>query len=527
MKVGEAAIRLLEAYGVRHVFGIPGVHNLELYRALADCSTIEAVTARHEQGAAFMADAYARVTGRPGVCLPITGPGLTNAMTPIAQAWHDSIPLFVLASTTDTTALYRQQGTLHDVPDQAALTETITNMSTTLQHPNDLPKVFHDAWMSMVSDHPRPVQVAIPVDLLEQECESFAELPLSLSKLSPPTGALDGATNLLAEAERPVIVAGGGAVDAGTELVEFATAVDAPIVLTGNAKGVVPGSHPLCVGARLPVEPVLSMVEHADVIVAVGTELSEVQLHVGRPLAVSGALIRIDVDALQLHNPLPATAPIRGDVALVLAELTAGLESWKPLAEDRASGVVSETLANLEWSREIRNQQPWLDAVADSVPQNAIWSLDSTQLAYSLHHYVDLDQPRSWLAPYGLGTLGPAIPMAVGAKVAEPERPAIAVVGDGGILFTISELATAVDLGRQLTVILWDNRGYGEIRDSMDRVDIPHIGTETTAHDLAEISRGFGCKAVNIETPEQLKSAIEESIGYKGTTVIVARVTGT
>ncbi len=178
------------------------------------------------------------------------------------------------------------------------------------------------------------------------------------------------------------------------------------------------------------------------------------------------------------------------------------------------------------WSDQTEAHRPWLDAIHAALPRDRVVVLDSTQLAYSAHHYVPASTSRSWIAPYGFGTLGNAVPMAIGAKLGAPDRAVIAIAGDGGILFTISELATAVDLELTLPIIVWDNAGYGEIRDWFDRAGAPRVGTETTAHDLQTIARGFGCRTSQPQSPEEPRRSVVDALAHAGPTVIHIRAPG-
>jgi thiamine pyrophosphate-dependent acetolactate synthase large subunit-like protein len=210
-----------------------------------------------------------------------------------------------------------------------------------------------------------------------------------------------------------------------------------------------------------------------------------------------------------------------GDAGAVLPALLGALreEGRVPPAGDGA-GRVREALGGMAWTADSEEHMPWLDALQQALPVDRIVALDSTKLAYTAHHYLPAEQPRSWLAPYGFGTLGTALPMAIGAKLAFPDRPVAAVAGDGGLLFTIAELATAVDLRLALPLVVWDNRGYGEIRDSFDRAAAPRMGTETTAHDLLAIAAGFGCATAEASTPEMLGEAVAAGLAYHRPTVI-------
>jgi thiamine pyrophosphate-dependent acetolactate synthase large subunit-like protein len=520
MRVGEAVVEALAELDTELVFGIPGVHTIELYRGIARCG-LRAVTARHEQGAGFMADGYARATGRPGVCVLITGPGVTNALTPMAQAYHDSVPLFVLASATRRSDLGRRRGPLHDLPDQAELLRGVTSFSETVTDSAELGPALRRAWTAMLSSRRRPVHLALPVDMLEAECEPLRKVP-SGTPDAPDGEALRRAAALLARARRPVLLLGGGAVDAGRPAADLATLLDAPVALTGNAKGAVPSSHPLCLGALLPFRSVQELIADADVALFVGTELSEVDvIYSGRRLRFSGSVVRVDIDPAQLDNGVRATCGVVGDARRVLPALLGALREQErvPPAGDGA-GRVREALRGIAWTADSKAHMPWLDALQRALPANRLLALDSTKLAYTAHHYLPAEQPRSWLAPYGFGTLGTALPMAIGAKLALPDRPVASVTGDGGLLFTIAELATAVDLRLPLPVLVWDNRGYGEIRDSFDRAAAPRVGTETTAHDLLAIAAGFGCATAEASTPEMLGEAVAAGLAAHRPTVI-------
>ena len=521
MRVGEALGEELRALGVELVFGIPGVHTIELYRGI-ERAGIRAITPRHEQGAGFMADGYARVSGRPGVCVLITGPGVTNAMTPIAEAFHDSVPLLILASTTERALLGAGRGPLHDVPDQALLVASITGFSEISPEPAEAVGALRRAWASLHAGRPRPAHLAVPVDVLGLEAgASAAPAPGEAGQApAPPAGELERAAALLAAAERPALLLGGGAVDAGPQATALAERLGAPVALTGNAKGVLPSSHPLCLGATLPFAPVQELVCGADVAVLAGTELSEVDwLYSGAAPRFTGKVIRIDIDPGQLRRGTEAAVALEGDAARTLGRLGSALPDARPPGPD-AEARVRAALADLEWTEQSRSHLPWLDAIDAALPTDRIVALDSTQPAYTAHHYLGAERPRSWLAPYGLGTLGPALPMAIGAKLAAPERPVLALAGDGGLLFTIAELATAVDLGLALPLVVWDNRGYGEIRDSFERAGAPAIGTETTARDLPAIAAGFGCATASPSTPEELTAAIATALGADRPTLI-------
>jgi acetolactate synthase-1/2/3 large subunit len=513
LKFGEAIIDLLSReYGVDVIFGIPGVHNIELYRGLHR-SGVKAISPRHEQGAGFMADGWSIVTGKPGICVLISGPGLTNVLTPIAQAYHDSRPMLVIASTTPTDALGKSFGPLHDLPDQAAVARSVCAFSETVTDPSTLPELIERAWNVFTSARPRPVHIAIPMDVLAQTCEPFVRKHIAASKPVAHDSDAAKALDIINSSQTPVIIAGGGAIDASTQLVALAEALDAPVLLTGNAKGVMPSDHPLCAGNCLVFGRVQKDIESADVVIVIGTEISDTDLYNdGRALQFGGKVIRIDIDPDQINRRTTPTVGIVGDAAQTMAKLTRGITVRNPKTgaqraqqwRDHARAKTSDTFT------------PWLKVIEQWLPDNAIVALDSTQLGYSAHWWLPALHSRSWLAPYGFGTLGCALPMAIGASVAAPDRPVLAIAGDGGWLFTVAEMAAAKDLASDIVMILWDNSGYEQIRTSFDDVQAPRMGVDVSSHDPSAIARGFGWNAVDVTTPDQLATVLDTALAHGG-----------
>ena len=516
MRVGEAIIDLLvREYDLDTVFGIPGVHNIELFRGLHS-SGVRVVAPRHEQGAGFMADGWSITTGKPGVCALISGPGLTNVITPIAQAYHDSRAMLVLASTTPTNALGKKFGPLHDLDDQSAVVRTVTAFSETVIDPSQLPQLIERAWNVFTSSRPRPVHLAIPTDVLEQFVEPFTRVTTNVAKPVAQASDIQRAAQLLAAAKRPMIVAGGGAINSGATLAEIASLIDSPIVLTGNAKGVVPSSHPLCVGSALVIPRVQEEIEQSDVVLVAGSELSDADLYNGgRALQFTGKVVRIDIDAEQMKRRVLPEISLLGDSFLTLTSLTQELKSLGISSSN--SGSSRATNLRLSTRAGVRQDLlPWIDAMEQVIPVGTAVALDSTQLAYAAHTVMACDTARSWLAPFGFGTLGCALPMAIGAAIANPVTPVLAIVGDGGWLFTVAEMAAAIDEGVDIVMVLWDNRGYAQIRESFDDVHAPRMGVDVSSHDPTAIARGFGWNAVDVTTVEAFSIVLAEAFERRG-----------
>lgn len=523
MSFGSEAIRLLQQYDVDTIFGIPGVHTIEYYRGVQETG-IRSVVARHEQGAGFMADAYSRIANKPGVCILVSGPGVLNAVTPIAQAWHDSIPMLVLAASTETSLRGRNRGPLHDIPDQALLLKQLTNQSITVTNPDEFPSILARVYHTWATQRSRPVHISIPTDLLTKDVSKFKKLEMDVTLLRPSESQIKEFSILVAASEKPIIVVGGGALGAVDAIRSLAEKLSAVIINTGNARGILPSAHPLSAGTILPFQGARNLIAESDLVIAIGTEFSEVDyIYTGKTLPITNNLVRVDIDSTQLNSGYPATLAILSD-AREFAIAVAHTSSKANFEERRSATTQAQT--EVQWTAQSISHFPWIDAISSSIPGDTIVSIDSTQLAYTAHHYMPWSDAGTWLAPYGLGTLGPALPMGIGAKVAAPERPILVLAGDGGSLFTISEMATAFDVGGAIVIIIWDNAGYGEIRDSFDRASAVRTGVDIRTYDLVMIANGFGMKSSRVFTPDQLASALVKAFNAKVPTVIVVTEPG-
>jgi len=514
---GEALVTLLEEYGVQYVFGIPGVHTVELYRGIA-ASSIRHVTPRHEQGAGFMADGYARVTGKPGVCFIITGPGMTNIATAMAQAYADSIPMLVISSVNARRELGSGDGRLHELPSQHNVFAGLTAFSHTLLDAAELPQVLARAFAVFESGRPRPVHIEIPLDVIVAPASVMKQTHTALpTKPAASASALAAAADLLAEAHRPLILAGGGAVSAAAELRELAERLEAPVALTINAKGLLPCGHPLLIGSTQSLPQTRAMVRDADVVLAVGTELGETDYDVvfDGGFAIDGRLIRIDIDAQQLMRNFHPDVAIAGDAQQALGSLSVRLRertlttSRADWGAPRVATVRNAVMASFDKST--RSQKHLIDTIVSTLP-GVIVAGDSTSPVYVGNFVHDAPAPRSWFnSSTGYGTLGYGLPAAIGAKLAASGRPVVCLIGDGGLQFTLPELASAVEAQAPIIVLLWNNFGYGEIRKYMTMHDITHVGVDIHTPDFMALARGFGCAACRVENRQALITQLQQA----------------
>lgn len=516
--VGAGIIRQLGELGVDTVFGIPGVHTLEFYRGIR-AAGIRHVLNRSEHGAVFAADGYARVTGRPGVALLISGPGVTNAATAIAQAYHDSIPILVVSAVVERSRL--SSPSLHSMPDQHGFMSTITGWCRHVEDPAEIGPLIARAFDEFSSGRPRPVNIQVPADVLFSVADMGFSASIAHDTPAPlQAGDLDAAVELIDRSERPLLLLGGGAVDAGPEVRVLAEKLAAPVVETLNAKGTLPDRHPLALGTRLATKSGIAAVSEADVVIAVGTEFCEIDYYYAGYPEFSGDLVRIDIDPTQLQAEFPAAVGIQGSARAVLAALT---DRVAPAGDERlreATLRVEQIRATDNWWERSIRLDPVVAMLGEWFADDAIVAVDSTQLGYIGQQRWPAHRSRSWLIPSGWGTLGPALPMAIGAAVGQPDRPVYAVVGDGGLLFTVGEMAAAASLGVDLTLILWNNGGYQEMRAEFAAAGIEAMGTDATTADFQLLARGFGWHSFRPNDLDELRNVLVQSRTMDGPVLI-------
>jgi 5-guanidino-2-oxopentanoate decarboxylase len=537
--VSDALVARLTEAGVDVVFGLPGVHNLGLYRALAR-SSLRHVAVRHEQASSFMADGYARLSGRIGVAVVIGGPGLTNAATGIAQAYSDSVPVLILTSTVALADIGQERGSLHDVKDQALLAAQIAGRSVTARSGKEALRALDRALADIATGRPRPAVIGIPHDVMDAPFEGASVTGPPIVAPVSPEDLVARSAAIIADASSPIVVAGGGALGAAAEFAALVEATGIPVVTTVAAKGLLPPGHPCDLGSGLSRGEIRRAIGAADVVLAVGTELGESDLFLtadheaaglsseapihGR-LGARGALIRVDIDPGVLTAGEPTAVAILGDAKAVLERLrdtvpvvdsevrTARLAAVKGLMAQRREG-----LTPLE-----RKHVLVLDTLSEAMGLDGVVVSDMTQIGYTGCTHYRAPRPRSWLFPMGYGTMGYALPAAIGAKVSSPNRPVAALVGDGGFLFTVPELATAVELGLPLPILLWNNDALGEIADFMRARGIPEIGVRPRNPDFLALARAFGAEARRPDSLGALAETISDALSQPGPTLIEVR----
>ncbi len=515
---GEAVVRSLAAHGVTTVFGIPGTHNLPIYAALDDYG-IGHVLPRHEQGAGYAADGHARVTGRPGVVVTTTGPALLNAATAAAQAYSDSVPVLLVSPGMPLEHPGSWAGELHEVKDQSGAMDRIVASSHRVTSVAEIPAAVAAAFARMGDRRPRPVHLEVPLDLLEVRAEAVEVAPIGLAGDVAEATGVDKAAGELAGSERPGLIVGGGARTAGGEVRALAERLGAPVVTSTNGKGVLAEDHPLSVGAGLHHPSVRAFLSDCDRVVAIGTELAPADTW--ESLDLDGRLVRIDVDADQLLRPCSPRVAVLGRAQPALERILGRLSD--------PPGHPDGTARAQRWRRAHREDAareggPWLgllDALHDGLGRDGIVVGDSAMVCYygalsNLPRYT----PASFLYPTGLGTLGYAVPAAVGAKLGRPDVDVVALSGDGGLMFTLAELAAAAQLELALPVVVVDNGGYGEIDRGMRERGQRSIGVDLAPADLPAAARALGCHGQDLDDLAALGPALAAALAADRPTLL-------
>jgi acetolactate synthase-1/2/3 large subunit len=551
---GEAIGQSLVVHGVEVVFGIPGTHNLPIYDHLVSHG-LRHVTPRHEQGAGYAADGYARGTGKPGVCLVTSGPGVTNIATAAANAYHDSVPLLIISPGMPVDIEGRDTGYLHEVKAQSRAMDSLVHWSRRVGSADEAQEALCEAFRHFATERPRPVHIEIPLDVLSQgrttrDVPVYRETPIA--KGHPPQGPTgrgqrpalqaagqqaefdfgqgEAAIQLLATVRRPGMILGGGAVGAAIEATQLAERLDAVVVTTCNGKGTVSEEHPLSLGCALRFAAVREEFCRCDVVVAVGTELGESDLW-GPPLELRGAVVRIDIDPAQLDKNLPLQRPpgasVVGDAAQVLGHTLAALGGAAPISEIPGKERAQEVRRKLEAERQTETApyQRLHEILADSLGPDSIIAGDSSRVSYfGTASLFRVDRPRRFLYPTGYSTLGYGIPAAIGAKIAHPSRPVLALVGDGAAMFSIAEIATGAELRLALPVIIVNDGGYGQIRASMRARGSPPVGVDLEAPDFAALGRACGGGGVALQRVEELAEVLPVAFDRNRPTIIELRM---
>ena len=511
----ESLVRSLVAHGVDTVFGLPGVQIMPIFDALHGHPEVRVVNVRHEQAAAYMADGYARASGRPGVALVVPGPGALNAAGALGTAYSASSPVLLISGQIGTGDLGRRRGVLHEVDDQLEVFRPLTKWSHRVMEADGIPGAVRRAFQELCTGRPRPVELELPPDVLTAPAPEGDEGPDTYAPPAPTPEAVADAAQLLSNARRVLIWAGGGAVrsHAGEELAAVAELLGAPVVTTPEGKGAIPEDHPLSLGACYSTfGPAQWLAPQADVVLAVGTRFT---LPMTGPwsLRPPQALVQIDIDPEEVGQSYPAQVGLVGDARLALGALRERLEGAQ-----RASSWTQEEFhaARLQAEQEVHEltsfQLPIVNALRQEMDRDAVLVSGVTNVAYWANLAYPVYEPDTYLTSSYFATLGFAFPTALGAKVARPERQVVALTGDGGFLYDVGELATAVQHGINIVVVVFNDNAFGaSLNDQQTRYQGRVIGTQLHNPDFVKLAESFGAVGMRAQ-PEEFGPALRQAL---------------
>lgn len=522
---GEHLARALKAEGIARVFGIPGTHNLEIFAQLT-AHGIEIVSPRHEQGAGYMADGAARLTGQIQVIVTTTGPAALNALTALLQSFTDSVPVLLITPGMPLTHPGRGNGLLHEVRNQQAALAAVLTEVHRVTSPGEVALAVGQTLSAMRSGRTRPAAIEIPLDLIETAGPGRLHPSVTRPLPVPNQEEIDTAAEAVAASQRPLVIAGAGSHGAGDEIEALAGALGAGIILSSNAKGVVDDAGAHTLGAIGVLELLPELTGASDAVIAIGTELAPSDFW-PEPLPLPQTVVRIDIDEVQMLTNAAVSHPILADAKAATGALAEAIAQVRTVNATEAAANWVAGWKDTCTSAAEQDGQPWaelsaaLNSFATSAPGALIVAADSTMACYyGVQTGWKARRGDRFLYPAGAGTLGFGLPAGIGAKLAAPESLVVAIEGDGGSMFTIAELAAAVQAQVPLALIIVDNGGYGEIRNEMeDRGDTPS-GVVLAGPDFPALAAAMGAYGVHVEGPDALTAALIESVDRSGPTLI-------
>ncbi len=520
MKAAEFFVRCLENEGVEYIFGIPGEENLDVMDALLD-SNIQFITTRHEQGAAFMADVYGRLTHRAGVCMATLGPGATNLITGVADANMDHAPLVAIAGQADTLRLHKES---HQVLDLEELFRSFTKFSSRIIAPDIISEVIRKAFKVAQTEKAGACFIEFPENIAKMEIN---DKPLRVKHAhmpEPPADRVAYAAEVISNAKEPIILAGNGVIRAGAweELAAFAEKLNIPITNTFMAKGVIPFRHPMALGsAGLQSKDYVNFgFEHADTIICVGYDLVEYHPHLWHPTQ-DRTIVHIDSSPAEVDAHYPVCVGVVGDIKHSLNRIAA---ACTPHEGSKLRPLREALIKEMNQHRD--------DAACPVKPQKIIWDL---RTAMEMEDIVvcDVGAHKMWMARMfrceypntclisnGFASMGIAVPGAIAAKLACPDKSVVAVTGDGGFLMNVQEIETAVRLKIAMVVLIWSDSGYGLIEwKQMNQFGRPS-SVDFKNPDFIQLAESFGAKGYRIEQADQLLPTLKKALAEDAVSII-------
>src|SRR5579863_278684 len=514
---GEAIVSGLVAHGIDTVFGLPGAQIYGLFDAFHQAQ-LKVIGARHEQACGYMAYGYARSTGRPGVFSVVPGPGVLNAGAALLTAFGSNEPVLCLTGQVPTQFLGKGRGHLHEMPDQLATLRTFVKWAERIEYPDAAPAAVSRAFQEMLSGRRGPVSLEMPWDVFTQRAEvgpakPFDHFPAPL----PDPDRIKSAATLIADSKTPMIFVGSGAIHARDEILELAELIDAPVVAFRSGRGIVSNAHEL----GLTFAAAYRLWPKTDLMIGIGTrlELPTMSRWPFRPDGLKS--VRIDIDPTEMRRYAPDAAVV-ADARAGTAELVTTLRKvGNTKNSGRRAAIRDASAAALKQIQKIQPQMAYLNVLREVLPPNAIVTDELSQVGFASWYGFPVYEPRTFISSGYQGTLGSGFPTALGAKVAHPDRPVVAITGDGGFMFSVQELSTAVQFKIGVVVLVFNNHAYGNVRrDQRERFEGRVVASDLVNPDFVKLAESFGVAAARVTSPEHFRPALEKALADGGPCLI-------
>jgi len=522
---GEAIIASLQANGVRTIFGLPGVQMYPLFDALyRHKQTIRTVASRHEQGCGYMAYGFAQSTGQPGVFTVVPGPGILNAGAALNTAWSANAPVLCLTGEVATPFIGKRRGHLHEMPDQLSTLRSFVKWAEKIECVADVPAVINEAFRTMLSGRRGPVAVQIAWDVLASSGPVAAASPAQIdAPLAPTRESIEQAAKLLSVAKRPLIMVGSGAQHASAEVLKLAETLAAPVTSFRGGRGIVPEDHPL----GLSNYAASRLWPQVDVLLGIGSRLelpylrwTKNYMHYDNVAEAPPQLIRVDIDPAEMQRLKPHVAVV-GDSALASAAL---LEALQRLGAKPAGDLQFIADAKATAARAIQKIQPmvaYLEVIRKVLPRDGFFVREVNQIGFASWYAFPVYRPRTYVTEAFSGTLGYGFPTALGVKIANPDKAVVCASSDGGFLFGLQELASAVQEKINLVTLLFNNNAFGNVlRDQQLGFDNRVMCAELQNPDFVKLAQSFGVEAHRVDSPQALEPVLRQAFLSNGPVLI-------
>lgn len=517
----HALVESLIAEGVTTLFGIPGVGTLPVYDAFIDHPELRHIETRHEQGAIFMADGYARATGDVGVAFTSGGPGSLNTLTAMATAYNDSSAVLHLVNENPAGVRRKGRGHFHDMSDQFGVFRSVTDFGIQATLADEIPSAVHQAMFALRNRRPRPALLEVAAEAFDVPTDAPVFERAARRRRPPAPEQVAAAAARLGNATRPVIWAGGGVAtqEAAEQLRLLAERLGAAVITTQKGKGGLAADHPLHIGNWANEQPVRHLIASSDLVLAVGTRFSYFPTG-GWSLDITPPIVQIDIDPTEIGRNYRVAAPVVGDAELSMEAIMAELDRLGHQPGAWRDREVAEVLASIRDNVGRSVEIEVLDQMRAALPEDAMVFNDPTTIAFWARSVWRAYHPRTWFVPSGFGTLGSSLPTAIGAKVARPDVPVVTVIGDAGIMFTIQDLMTAVQERIPVIVLVFNDRGYGVERRHQDHLYGRRVAVDLQPPDFVAVARAFGARGILCDDLAQVGSTIDSVLDTDGPVLI-------